>query len=283
MMTFGYISGAQTNTLLRSGYHGAMMHAVLDAAEGRRHNITIFNRSLLGNNLQRSIRFYCDGRCDGLIVTSPNMDSKLVYALVERGTPFVVTGASTLDANVPCADVANYDASMLVMDYLIRLGHRKIAHASGADFIQCVYQRRDGYRDAMANAKLSIDPEWEMWGFRNDDAEYQWLLDLFSLPIARRPTALYAWNDQVATKAKQAAEDHGLHVPEDISIVGFDDDPRFMNDHPGLTTVRQPYQEIGEAAVKILLAQIQRDSTVPKHCLLPGELIIRQSAMPPKE
>ncbi len=280
MMTFGYISGAQTNTLLRSGYHGAMMHAVLDAAEELRHNITIFNRSLLGNNLQRSIRFYCDGRCDALLAVSPGIGNPLTHELRERGFPFILIGDTSEHLRADIVDVDSIAGTTAVVEHLLALGHKRIAFCGAADPVTSVAERYNGFVETLNAANVPVALEMTKVRFGSYHEIGPWATQLFTRQP--RPSAIFAWNDRTAQIVWEAARDQGVRVPGDLSIAGFDDDGVVGEHFPELTTVAQPYASIGKEAVEILVSRVRGDRSPPATRLLPGKLIVRGSTAPVK-
>jgi DNA-binding LacI/PurR family transcriptional regulator len=140
--------------------------------------------------------------------------------------------------------------------------------------------RRDGYRAALERRGLPYDPELESGDLSNYTSVYEWVVAVMRKPIAR-PTAFFCWNDATALRSLMALQDMNIRVPEEVSLVGFDDDPAASYSHPSLTTLRQPYREIGEQAVEGLLARIDDYNAPPPRIVLPARLIIRDSTAPP--
>jgi LacI family transcriptional regulator len=279
--TLGIVTRATLGSLVGQGYFSRIFRGALGKADEMRQNVTLFTSSLMQADTHRSVRIYCDGRCDGLLVVSPDRDSPLVQTLQERGTPYVLTGSSPDDESIPSCDVDNSNEFYRITEYVVKLGHRRIAFCGGADFVTCVHQRYDGFHRALKDSGVPLDPTLSIIGIHIEHQTQQWLAEIMRRSPSRRPTAILAWDDGVAGLAMRTALDLGLRVPEDVSITGFNDDEAVVAAYPTLTTVRQPYDRIGGGAIEILLSQIKGSDSIAKRRLEPAELIIRGSAAPP--
>jgi LacI family transcriptional regulator len=165
------------------------------------------------------------------------------------------------------------------MQHLLELGHRRIAHIPGPAGWVATEDRRRGYRAALATAGIPLDPALEVEAvpeiFPGRDAAAS-LLD-----VPDRPTAIFAFNDNIAIGAIQAARARGLRVPEDLSVVGFDDVESATIVTPTLTTVRQPLAEMGRTAVSLLNRLLERQRFETLHLELATRLVVRESTAPP--
>ena len=165
--------------------------------------------------------------------------------------------------------------------YLISLGHRRIAFLSDTPRLHFVSARLEGYRQALRDAGINPNDRWVSYvGHRSEE------VTAALEPMARstaidRPTAWFCNGDSIAGTALRVCERSGIRVPQDLSITGFNDDNGAKDSHPPLTTIRQPYDQIGEAAVELLLARIDDPTGVGQHFVLPTELIVRGSSGPP--
>jgi LacI family transcriptional regulator len=176
----------------------------------------------------------------------------------------------------------NWQGAHRAIRYLLDLGHRRIGFIGGDPELASAEERMAGYCDALAEAGIAFDSALVAAGnFRYSGGlqAAQKLLDL-----AERPTAIVAANDFSAIGAIEAIRGQGLSIPEDISIIGFDDIPQAKWLRPALTTVRQPLVEMGHRATQLLLRMLASDEDAPalvEHVLLDTELIIRESCQPP--
>jgi LacI family transcriptional regulator len=146
--------------------------------------------------------------------------------------------------------------------HLIGLGHRRIAHIQGPLKYQNSHDRFQGYSDALEEAALALDPELVREGDFMPPTGRACTHAFLELPAGKRPTAIFAGSDYMAYGAISAIEQRGLRVPEDVAVVGFDDNPSSAHMAPALTTVRQPFYEMGRRACEVLLALVDAPRSV---------------------
>lgn len=159
--------------------------------------------------------------------------------------------------------------------HLIELGHRRIGVISAARPLTALNRRLDGYHQALDEAGLSADPALIAFGDFSPESGYRATSDL--LAQSPCPTAIFAFNDRMAMGAMRRLRDAGLAVPDDIAVIGFDDIPAAALADPPLTTVRQPAQQMGASAARLLFERIEQNATGPTETVLPTELVIRAS------
>ena len=279
MHTLGVASGVNSDSLTESGYFSAVMNGILHATERIGANVLLFHRDLFHTDTHQSIRTYFDGRSEGLLVIAPNRGSALVSGLFERGVPFVLIGAQSENPSVSCVDIDNEAVAAAALNHLTRLGHTRIGFIGGADFVESATTRRAAFRRQMQERGL-YDERRDVADAERGNA-YALTLSLLRLPDDVRPTALLCWNDGAAARSLMAVQDAHLQCPRDISLVGVDDDMASFRIHPSLTTIRQPYREIGERAVEALMARIRAPFAEAIRAFVPPQLVIRESSGPP--
>jgi len=214
---------------------------------------------------------------DGLVISGPRVDDADLEALVRDGAPVVIQG-SVPDLDVPSVDVDNVEAARSATAYLIALGHRVIGCITNAPLqYTAARDRRDGYLEALGDAGLPIDDglvvEANFHAASGRSAMAQ-LLERTDL------TAVFVASDVVAFGAIAAIREARLRVPNDISVVGFDDIPLAAYFDPPLTTVHLPAHDLGRAAGTALLDRIN-GRPVDARTVLPTELVLRSSTAPP--
>ncbi len=199
-----------------------------------------------------------------------------------KGIPFVVFDPTTeLPDDVPFVGATNWRGGQSATRHLVELGHRRVAMISGPDHVLCCRARLAGYYSAMGEAGLPVDPERIVHAdlTREDGAAAARRL------VARpdRPTAIFAANDLQALGVYQAARELGLRIPDDLSVVGFDDLPVVAWVDPPMTTVHQPLTEMAVAATELALT-LGRGEQAPQAGLeIATTLVVRNSTAPPKE
>jgi LacI family transcriptional regulator len=206
---------------------------------------------------------------DGVIVVTPEATH------FNTSAPVVAVDPHYEINEYPSVISTNWEGAMEAMNYLISLGHRRIGYISGRYDLQSAISRLRGYQDALAQAGIPIDPELITQGDFTADSGVRCARQLLSL--ANRPTAIFAANDQSALGAYQAAHEAGLAIPDDLSIIGFDNIPEAAQSEPCLTTVHQPIQEMGKIAVQMLLKLIEGETLEEKIIKTSTCLVIRDS------
>ncbi len=178
--------------------------------------------------------------------------------LYERGFPVVVVDDQGAHDDMPWITPDNQQGALEAVQHLIALGHRRIAHISGPEPYLCSCDRLEGYRAALREAHLALDPDLEVAADFTSSGGQAAAMHLFAL--SSPPTAIFAANDDMAYGVLAAAEQRGLSVPGDVALVGFDDAAPSAHTHPPLTTIRQPFFDVGRQAAKTLLALIEAPS-----------------------
>jgi LacI family xylobiose transport system transcriptional regulator len=162
--------------------------------------------------------------------------------------------------------------------HLIELGHTRIAAITGPDDMMCSHARLDGYRSAMNSAGLAIDPEWVRFGDFHTSGGYEHGRALLTGPDA--PTAIFAGSDLQALGVLEAVRELGLRVPDDLSLVGYDDIPLAKWVSPRLTTVRQPLRRMAEEATRLVIRMGEAPLESVPRMDLATNLIVRESTAP---
>lgn len=206
-----------------------------------------------------------------LLRTSPTAEEWA--RLATRDVPVVfVDPRRKPPPGVPVVASANRAGAREAVRHLIGLGHRRIAAITGRPGVPCGVDRLAGYREAMAEAGLTAVTAC---GYFQTGLARQATLDLLAR-LPEPPTAILACSDAMALGVYEALAERGLRVPGDVSVIGFDDGPAAAQATPALTTVRQPWQELGAAALSVLLSR-SADSVE-----LPATLVVRESACRPR-
>ncbi len=213
---------------------------------------------------------------EGIILINTREDDPALQEVVESGYPAVSLDYLENWA-LPQVYVDNRGAAEEMVEFLIRWGHREIAMITHAPVAYSASKRRlEGYYDAMRKHGLEGPKRWIHYGDFSEASGYAAMTSILNEPTV--PTAVFVGNDVVAYGATQAIKDHGLQIPQDISICGFDDDylSRYLN--PPLTTMALPASGMGSAAVKVLLEQLEGQRPAPpKRVVLPTHISIRNS------
>ncbi|MFE3253434.1 LacI family DNA-binding transcriptional regulator [Streptomyces sp. NPDC059209] len=188
----------------------------------------------------------------GVVLVFSTLPDELKQKLWSRAIPFVIIDpAGDPEPDVPSVGSANWAGGLAATRHLLDLGHRAIAVVTGPEDMLCSLARLDGFRSAMAMAGAEVDPRLVRFGDFHVQAGYDHAMELLRLP--ERPTAIFAGSDLQALGVLEAARVLGVQVPEDLSVVGYDDIPLAQWSSPALTTVHQPLVEMAEEAARMLL------------------------------
>jgi LacI family transcriptional regulator len=243
---------------------------------------------ILGNandDPQREL-FYLDvllsKQVDGILLVSTGAYKEAVELLARHNAPVVMVdrspGALTVPFLLDIVFTDNERGGALAAEYLLRLGHRRIGCIAGPSLLTPSAERLTGYRRALEPAGLGVDDSLIINGDFQHESGYRACRQL--LALAQRPTAVFVCNDLMAVGALCAIHEAGLHVPADISVIGFDNIPLSAYTVPRLTTIAQPAQELGRMAVNKLMGRLQNRATPTSHERLPVTLVERDSCGP---
>ncbi len=218
---------------------------------------------------------------DGALIVLPEETSPELERVISDARPVVVVDPLLpLGERVPCVSVSHRGGADGAMRHLLELGHRRIGAVTGPPGWVATEARREGYRAALARAGIPFDPALEVASDFERAAGASAAAVLLSLP--EPPTANFAFNDAIAVGTMRAAHELGVRVPDELSVIGFDDIAYATMVGPMLTTVRQPLGELGRTAVNLLLRLLERPGSEPRQIELSTRLVVRDTTAPPR-
>jgi len=216
---------------------------------------------------------------DGAVLVLPEASNDELERALSNDRPFVVVDPLVpLGDRIPCVFVANTAGAEQATRHLAALGHRRIGAITGPPGWVATEERRVGYLAALEAAGIDLDPQLVTASDFELGPGAVAAGRLLDLP--EPPTAIFGFNDAIAIGVMRAARERGLGVPEDLSVVGFDDVAFATLVSPALTTVRQPLAEMGRAGVSLLLRLGAGGESL--HVELPTRLVLRESTAPPR-
>jgi LacI family transcriptional regulator len=217
---------------------------------------------------------------DGVLLVTSELTTDQLRQLREEDIPLVMVDPANLpEPDLPSVGATNWAGGIAATDHLVGLGHRRIGAITGPMDYLCSRARIDGYRSALERAGLPFDPSLVHHGDFMHEGGFARGGDL--LDRSDRPTAIFAGSDQQALGVYEAARQRGLRIPEDLSVVGFDDLPVGRWVSPPLTTVRQPLTEMGQAAAEMLGTLIDGQPLASRRIELATDLVVRGSTAAP--
>ena len=257
-----------------NSYFPMLLQGIGEAAHERDHAMLLW----LGQGNEDSDRFIrkitSSRMMDGLIIASLTSDHPLFQHLLDLKFPVVmVDRPSGYEAQISYVTVDNVRGAETAVRHLIAQGRRRIAHITGHLTIADGQERLQGYKNALRKAGLQVNDDLIAEGQFTHEHGYLGMKRL----LEHRPDGVFAPGDTAAVGAMQAIREAGLRVPEDIAVVGFDDLDVATQVSPQLTTIRQPVQQKGAYAARLLIDLIEQKYDAPQHVVLPTELVIRQS------
>jgi LacI family transcriptional regulator len=216
----------------------------------------------------------------GVILVTSRLTEDHVSQLRSAAIPLVVIDpANTPPANIPSVGATNWAGGIAATEHLLSLGHRRIAAITGPADMLCSLARIDGYRSALDRAGVGYTTELVRYGDFTHEGGFARAAELLDQPDP--PTAIFAGSDQQAFGVYEAARMRGLRIPQDLSVVGFDDLPVSRWASPPMTTVRQPLAEMGSVAAQMLGDLIEGKPLPSARVELSTELIVRESTAAP--
>ena len=214
---------------------------------------------------------------DGVILVTSELTMPQLRQVRDEGIPLVVVDPVNLpEPDLPSVGATNWAGGLAATDHLLSLGHRRIGAVTGPPGYLCSRARIDGYRSALDRFGARFDQRLVRHGDFQHEGGFRRGGEL--LDLAEPPTAIFAGSDQQALGVYEAARQRGLRIPQDLSVVGFDDLPAARWVSPPLTTVRQPLADMGRVAAEMLGSLIEGIPLRSQRVELATELIVRESA-----
>lgn len=273
---------------------GKMLAGALEAADDQGYTLKMLRLHALGSNARQVIRRISELRLMGILALHlPDVVLDELYKeATEYDTPIVLLDGRCENPDISQVVSDDEGGIKAGVEYLASLGHKRIAFIGGGASV-LGKTRRAAFEDALKSHGLAVYPEFEIEGRFNDRAvSAQAAHRVLSLPAAQRPTAIFASGDAIALATLQVAAELGIPVPHELSVIGFANILASEYATPPLTTIEQPFLEMGRTAVNMLLASIEKrgSATEPAHDLhagrtvkaLPTRLILRASTAPPQ-
>lgn len=247
-------------------------YALLIATANREHETSSSYERLLRSN-------YIDGAV--VMETQESKSPDLHHQLTQQRYPWVILGYPVGMVPSYCVHADDLQGAQRMTEYLISLGHRRIGVLQVKDSAYANEERLRGYRQMLAYKGVPFDKTLVIdGGDWSSEAAYGAVPKLLERPD--RPTAIFAFNDRMAFGVLQYAREHGLRVPEDLTVVGFDDVPSASSSFPPLTTIRQPSIQMGHEAIKLLFKLLE-GGTTSSRVVVNTELVVRASSGPPPQ
>lgn len=254
-------------------YLSGIIPGAVRTAQAGGKNLLIY--TITDNDPSQLLNVCRAGEIDGVILFSTHYDKNTIETLLDEKFPFVVMGREILDERVSYVVPDYYDGTYQATYYLIENGHRRIAFTARPELTTANDAHLKGYIDALHDSGLDVDDELIVETQLIPKSGIQPTRDL--LALSDRPTAIVAFHDLLAVDIIQEIQAQGLHVPDDIAVVGFDGLRAGFMTMPQITTVAQPLELIGQRVIEIINDKIENSDIPPVQETVPVEMIIRGS------
>lgn len=261
---------------LDNAYVGTIMRGIDQELERANYDLMLYTSHRHANKESLYVSAIASGLTEGLLLIAPLDPTTYLDALRERNFPHVLIDQVEATGSSSVVEATNWQGAYEATRYLYQLGHTRIAFITGSLAMRSAVDRLQGYKAALADCGIPVREELVVEGDYQQQTAYEVSKRLLQ-SIDPLPTAIFAANDLSAFGAMDAAHECNLRVPDDISVIGFDDIPQASFVYPKLTTVRQPLEEMGRDAVRMLLSQIEDQNPTPQRIALATQLVIRNS------
>jgi LacI family transcriptional regulator len=263
-------------------YATGVLAGVLETCRAARYQVVLhpcdYQSPALLDDIMLNVR---QSRADGIIVTPPLSDiSSVIATLTRNSVPFVRIAPAEHAEDLHSVYTNDRESSARMTEQLALLGHKRIGFVIGNPDHAAVADRYRGYRDGLRASGLPLDKKLVAQGYNSFSSGVECGRKLLKLPADKRPTAIFASNDEMAAGVLAVAHGVGLAVPEDLSVAGFDDVPLASQVWPALTTIRQPVPAMSARAAELLLRQLRGEPDERRDQIIESTLTFRQSTGP---
>jgi len=262
---------------LQNPFYSKVAQGVEEAARAEGYSTILVNTNERESDERQAVQVLRSKRVDGMLIHPTQGESEHICQLRNDGIPFVLINRHIDEVNPDYIINNNQKGAYMAVRHLLELGHKRVLHISGPERISSVQERIVGYKQALSEFKIPFDEKMVVHTLLNMQSSYETTLRVFESGLA--PTAIYTYSDLLAIGTFKALRELNKKVPDDISLVGYDDIDFAAFLEVPLTTVRQQMYEIGRQAVKLLIKIIHDASYVPGKykVVLDPELIVRRS------
>lgn len=262
-------------------FYAELVKGMSEVAKAYHYNILLCNTFREHEKEREFLELLEDKEVDGIIFMTFEFH-KYQKAFFDRyRKPIVTVNRHFEGQEIPNVDIDNEAAAYSAVRYLIELGHRRVGIISSSKTDDTAIYRVDGYRRALEEAGLSAEEDLVVESDYHFKSAYEGARQLMTLEDP--PTAIFCLNDELAVGAIKYLNDTGRSVPEDVSVIGFDDVPLASMFIPSLTTIRQPIYEMGATAARLLIKRVKDEPLEWNQQTLPFELVIRNSTAERRE
>ncbi len=275
------LAGGRSNVIgllvpdLGTGYIGEIIRGIDSELTLSDYDLMLYTTHRTASKEAGYVFSLAQDMVDGILLVLPRNPVDYTGTLAKKKFPFVLIDHQGTGENCPAVGASNWQGAFNATDYLIQLGHKRIGFITGSLDLGAAIDRLEGYKTALRTHHIHIDPVLIFEGTFEQPDGYTGTAQF--LDLKSPPTAIFASNDCMAMGVIDAVRDHGMKIPDDISVIGFDDIPQASLVRPALTTVQQPLEQMGRMAAQMLFEILKNPDSKPDRIQLPTQLMIRDS------
>lgn len=273
--TIGLVMARPTREAFANPFFSGIIQGIAAVTQKKHYSLLLSSTADYREEQEETIKLIRNRRVDGVILMSSRSNDELINQLVQYRFPFVLIGRCAEQEGIPTVNNDNIKDTYNIVKFLLERGYKKIAALSGPEEYIFCQDRAQGYRKALDELADTEPLIMFIDDFKFEEA-YQGVLNYLKSGQMRFD-AILAFDDMIALGALRAIQDYGFSVPEDIAVVGFNDDPMVSYIKPALTTVRLPIIKMGEEAAKMLIKILNDENYKGEEIILPTEMIIRET------
>lgn len=260
-------------------YYTEMIRGALEAVRDKDNQLMLEICDTRFNEHRLWEKLFASKKIDGMLIATPYLDQDYIQELHQSGYPTLLINGERPDLpNIHSIGYDDYRCGLDATNYLLQLGHIRIAHISGPSNQTSALQRKKGYQDALKNASISLLTDYIEDGNYMPLEARNALIKLLDLPEEKKPTAFFCANDTMAASVITHLKERGYKIPQDFSVIGVDDNIVSRTIEPNLTTFRQDIYDISHRGTNLLLETIlDKNQIEPQIIRIPMEMIVRSS------
>ncbi len=262
-------------------YYAHILSGIGDAAAELGYSALICTTADDMDREREALEMLKKRRADGAILMASDIGCDWLLEYANR-YPLVQCCEYDPQVDIPHVSIDNYLAAQQTMEYLLNHGHRRIAIISSENDYISTCMRLKGYKDTLERYGIPAREDYILNASRDYSFKSGKMKARQLLGVTPRPTALFCISDTLALGAITAAKEMGYRVPEDVTVIGFDDVEHTTMFHPYITTVAQPCYDMGKQSMQLLYAQMTQGKDIPRQLILEHQLIVRESSSPPE-
>lgn len=273
--TLGLILSRPAESAFLNPFFPEVIRGISSVAQRHHYRLMLATAESHTEESKECLQMLGEKQVDGVVLLGSRVNDQLIYELINGEYPFVVVGRAPEMPQAPTVNNDNIQAAYTAVRHLLQLGRRRVGLLNGPEEFTFCQDRYTGYCFAHREFGLEPNPSLIRNGSLTQEDGYLMARSLLSNP--EPPSAIFAVDDIMALGIYRAAREAGLHIPKDLAVVGFNDDPLATIIEPALTTIRIPIYKMGVAAAELLLDHLANPGTLDSHIILSSELIIRHS------